>query len=142
VKIRSEVSNGFIEINEWTLDYEWIMPYFDCEIVLNAEGFAGRAKVYLDAADLRAFVSDLEELDRTRRGKATLGSMSPTEFQLIFEALDRLGHILVAAHVKETGSTTDAGNRYDLMTSVCFGIDPTSLPTIIKEFKARLNRAD
>lgn len=58
-------------------------------------GFSGSVRIWVGADEWNAFVGQLEECERLRRGSATLQSMSPDEFSLRIESGDSLGHFVV-----------------------------------------------
>jgi hypothetical protein len=62
-------------------------------IEAEAEGFKGHADGHVTGSDLRAFTEALEQLERSRKGKATLASAAPDEFEVIVHAIDKAGHM-------------------------------------------------
>lgn len=60
-------------------------------------------------------------------------SASPDEFDLAVRIVDRVGHVLVSLRVQDL-------TYYETLVVPCslevaFSIDPTSLPTILNDFK-------
>lgn len=83
--------------------------------------------IWLSDADIEKFLIELDELDKSRKGDATLESMSPGEMALTFLPLDNLGHLSVSLRfVKDDRIDKD----YSFDVKVEFQIDPTSLISI------------
>lgn len=83
--------------------------------------------IWLSDKDIEKFLIELDELDRSRKGDATLGGMSPAEMTLTFKPIDSLGHLSVSLRfVKEDRINKD----YSFDIKVEFQIDPTSLTSV------------
>jgi hypothetical protein len=81
--------------------------------------------IWLSDSDIEKFLHELEILDKTRKGQATLQSMSPAEMTLTFEPIDVLGHLSASFRfLKDDRINKDYS--FDIMVE--FQIDPTSLP--------------
>lgn len=55
--------------------------------------FSGQSETWVLAASWASFLHDLRELERSRRGRATLQSINPSELRLELYASDALGHM-------------------------------------------------
>lgn len=89
--------------------------------------------IYIISNDITDFVRAFQSLESKRRGEARLQSASPDEFDLAVRIIDRAGHVLVSLRVQDL-------SYYDTLVIPCslevtFGIYPTTLPTILNEFK-------
>ena len=83
--------------------------------------------IWLSDEDIGKFLVELDALDRSRKGEATLKSMSPGEMTLTFRPIDNLGHLSVSLRfVKEDKASSD----YSFDVKVEFQIDPTSLTAV------------
>ena len=68
---------------------------------VEVEGFAGFSdRAWIEKAVLHRFVEGVQELERTRKGEATLESMSPGEFALQLRSVDRAGHLAATGQLK------------------------------------------
>ena len=80
--------------------------------------------IWLSEFDIEKFLDNLSILDKDRKGQAKLESMSPGEFQLIFKAIDGLGHLAVICQFMKEDRIN---NDYSQDVKIEFQIDPTSL---------------
>ena len=87
--------------------------------------------VWLSVSDIEEFLESLDTLDKYRKGQATLQSMSPEDFQLTLKAVDDLGHVSATSRLRKKVLTHD----YAFDTQIEFEIDPSTVRTIISEFK-------
>jgi len=71
-------------------------PSLRLSVSTNDEGFSGAYNgVWISLDDYEKFSADLRLCEETRRGKATLSSMSPDEFEVTIEQCDGWGHFLL-----------------------------------------------
>jgi hypothetical protein len=87
-------------------------------------GFSGRGSAWVDADRLARFVAELRVLETNRRGKASVESMSPGEFQLCVAATDRSGHMEIRGQVAAGGQTL----------AFRFAFCPSLLPGVVEGF--------
>ncbi len=92
---------------------------------LNAQGAEW---VELDA--LTSFLSDLVELERTRKGTAELRSMSPDALTLTISITDKAGHAAVSAELRRP-AVFEGGLGWS--ATVRFDFDPSLLPRSITD---------
>ena len=112
-------------------------PQLTLGVQMSARGFGGRHdQVGVFVTELERFVAEMDRFDRRRSGRVTLSSMSPGEFTLTFDVVDRAGHIRVTADLRR--HTYVAGQLADLAVSVAFELDPSLLPAIVEDFRASL----
>jgi hypothetical protein len=133
LEIRSNHGLGHVEISGWEIEGVQYLPSYRCEVFAEAEGFQGKNSVYFDKVDLDRFVTELEALDRTLSGTATLHGMSPEEFVLTLRPLDPLGHILVLVTIKKYMQF----GLQDYSVSVSYETDQTVVSRIRSEIAAR-----
>lgn len=105
-------------------------PSHKIEIKLATENLKSNFSNYtwISDADVETFISQLDNLDKTRKGKAILTSMSPGEFELSFKSIDNLGHITVGLIFSKQDRVN---NDYSYEIKVEFQTDPTILPDVI-----------
>lgn len=89
--------------------------------------------IYMVNTDITNFVSALRTLENKRSGEACLQSAFPEELDLSIRAVNRQGHILVSLRIHDLSYYDDLMIPNSL--EVCFGIDPTTLPTLLKQFE-------
>ena len=108
-------------------------PSYKISIQLKTEEITAKfdRSIWVSEADVQNFIQQLEILDKSRNGKAKLSSMSPDEFDLIIENLDTLGHLSVCLSLKRESSIN---LDYKDSLRICFEIDPTSIPSIVRSF--------
>jgi hypothetical protein len=70
-------------------------------------GFTGHNDLWVSSTILREFCSALIALERDRRGRAELTSISPNELQVVVRSIDSRGHMSVEGstgyHVQREG---------------------------------------
>ncbi len=139
MKIKNESS--FIEF-EFT-DFVDFRHDVACRIQVFCEGFGGTVNsVWFSEQDIKSFIGQIEELDKTRKGSAELlnmGSLTDTnELEFTVFSTDSLGHLAIRATLQKIfylSNSADFRSFEILKTSVAFEIDPDSLNTIISDFK-------
>jgi hypothetical protein len=112
-----------------------------CHVKVLCDGFSGEINsVWISDEDIKSFIKELENLDKTRKGTAELLNMSsgsdvsPIEFKIF--ATDSLGHLAVRAQLRKLVFFKDS---YEISTiSTVFEIDGGSLLPLINEFKKLL----
>jgi hypothetical protein len=110
-----------------------------CGVEVFCEGFAGRIEtVWFSEDDIKSFFRQIEELDKIRKGSAELFNMSsqsnssPFAFKIF--STNNTGHLAINISVQKL--SFHLGNSVkSLKTSILFEIDPSLLPSIIKDFK-------
>jgi hypothetical protein len=109
-------------------------PSHKIEIKLQTENLRAHFDnfIWISDENVEAFVTQLDNLDKTRKGKATLTSMSPGEFELTFKPIDDLGHIAVGLLFNKQDRIN---HDYSFEIKVEFQTDPTILPTVLKDIK-------
>jgi len=80
VIINSESGRNFIQIER--IEYEERHPSYHFAISINQTPFQGAMNIWIEAPAFKLFLEELAECEQTRRGEATLVSMSPDEFRL------------------------------------------------------------
>jgi hypothetical protein len=92
-------------------------------------------RAWVAASALLKFIEDLEELDRTRSGEATLQSMSPGEFDLTIRTADALGHLLVTASVAHARYVGSKPIRIRDSAAISFELDSSLLGDTVSSFR-------
>ncbi len=80
VTISGESSRNYIHIER--IEYEECYPSYQFAISINQPPFQGIMNIWVEATAFKSFLDEFAECERTRRGEATLASMSPDEFSL------------------------------------------------------------
>src|SRR5579871_6633482 len=85
------------------------MPAVYVRVDLASNGFSGvLEQTAFERIELSRFITDLDLLEHDRHGTAALSAMSPHEFEMKIEIIDRPGHVLLTAelmrYVYELGS--------------------------------------
>ncbi|MEY2196906.1 hypothetical protein AB7942_29990 [Neobacillus sp. BF23-41] len=86
--------------------------------------------IYIVTTDITKFLAELSTLENKRSGVACLQSAFPEEFSLSIRCVNRRGHFLVTLRMQDL-------SYYEELVTPCsvevsFGIDPTSLPELLK----------
>ncbi|MDB6027904.1 MAG: hypothetical protein JWM68_4127 [Verrucomicrobiales bacterium] len=95
--LRFENQQDFIEIDLASQETADLPSVGDAYLTIrvSATGFTGHNDVWVIADALRSFCQALVALERDRRGKACLDSMSPNELRLVVRSVDSCGHMLI-----------------------------------------------
>lgn len=93
--------------------------------------FSGRYdQVWVEQAQLERFIAETTELERTRRGTATLQAMSPDEFLLHIKVIDAAGHVAVTVQIRRRGYVGQEHQRFGLEGG--FELEPSTLPALVR----------
>jgi len=105
------------------------------------EGFTGaRDGVCVLAEDLAKFAADLNLCEQTRKGKASLSSISPGELELTIEQSDGWGHFLLRYTLsKPFCSLYSRSGLLDKSVSGGFDLDASSFKELVEEFDNLIN---
>jgi len=137
VEIRSNHGLGHVEISGWEIEGEEY-PSFRCEVFAEAQGFQGKNTVHFGKEDLDEFLVELEDLERTLTGTATLRSMSPDELVLTLKPKDRLGRVLVSVILRKYVSMDHGVEDYTV--NISLETDQTVLSHIRSDLAAQAAR--
>jgi hypothetical protein len=94
VDLHSEDKTAYLRIEVLGVDGGKAYPSAEVRVDLHVEGFAGSNSVRLNYDALAAFLSALEGVERTRRGRAELSPTFPG-LRLSISSMDGSGHLLV-----------------------------------------------
>jgi hypothetical protein len=99
-------------------------------VAVQCDGFAGNSTQWVLAQAWDVFVTELRELERTRRGQAVLESDFGHAFLLRLFSTDQAGHMAATGMIRYIRTWQDAG-----ALELSFGrieIDPTMLPDLLR----------
>jgi len=99
-------------------------------ITVKVQGYSAADKAWVVVNDWRGFLSELQALERLRRGHATLQGASPRNLSLVIKATDRTGHVAVSGFL---GWDTPDGFAQKLEFG--FAFDAGMLPTVVRELE-------
>lgn len=99
---------------------------FHLSALVETSGFRGTTEMCIFRGQWQDFCHELAQLEKTRRGKASLESMSPGELSLEVQNTSRAGAMAVGGLIG-----TDIGNRVR-MTFDPIPFDPSSLPELVR----------
>jgi len=131
MKIFSESRSSYFSIE--VAGVETMFPSLHLSVEVSDEGFAGlNGEVWVDNENLKKFVADLQNCERTRNGAARLVSLIPDDLELSVEKLDGWGHFVLRYKISKV-SRSPIGL---LATSVggAFNLDSGLLGQIVSEF--------
>jgi hypothetical protein len=131
MEIRSDHQESWVTIRLTEVETEHY-PSAECEVEASLEGFRVGRVVWIEADVLRVFASDLDSLYQSRSGSAELVAMGPQEFRLLFKSADKLGHVSATVMIAMSTLTLQWN------VTCTFPVDPTLLPTYVKEFLGML----
>ena len=101
-------------------------------VSVDGQDFGGHNdKVWIGRDDWAAFLENLRELERTRRGEAHVKAMSPEEFQLAVFASGKSGRLVAEGWVGRD-YTGRAGTLRDRV-SFSIELDPTRFAALVAE---------
>ena len=134
--MRIENENSFVEFE--FEEYIEFRSDVDCRIEVFCRNFSGQVNsVWFSRNNIDLFIQQIEELDKTRQGKAELFNMgsqtepNPLEFTIF--STDNLGHLAVQAALQKFSYLSHPANT--LKVTVSFEFDPSLLPSIIVDFR-------
>lgn len=107
---------------------------YDCNLLVSlktANSFITQ-EVWVDGDGVRCFLKDLEKLQSSLDGEASIGSYSPGELSILVKAVDSLGHFVLAI---ELGKQILIGPE-SFCSKVCdaFPLETALLDKLCKEF--------
>jgi hypothetical protein len=112
------------------------LPSVSLHIEIANPGFQGtQPRAWVAASTLEQFVGQLEQLDRSRKGEATLQATSPGEFELAIRSIDSLGHLMVEAEVGRYSLVGNRPTRVMDIARVSFELDPSLLGETLESFR-------
>jgi hypothetical protein len=104
-------------------------------VSVHAGGFQGSYdQVWVSAPEFEDFVRELARVHETRRGQATLESMSPGEFELVIAAIDGMGHIVARGFL--AGSDASRPEMGQSRVSFDVEVDAAELPQLFSALRA------
>jgi hypothetical protein len=132
--MRFESYGNFIELKS-SIKYGGFgldSPAFSAYVEIFSRGFSAKPpeKVFIFRSTFEAFVTDLDKLNRERKGEAKLYDVET--FDLKISSIDRLGHMLVQGNIGY--SVGEAANKLEF----AFELDPSTLSLIVKDAKELL----
>src|SRR6185295_11999854 len=97
-----------------------------CSVSASCDGFGGQvSSVWFSPEDIEAFLKQLDELEKTRKGSASLSNLSslseysPLTFEIF--SIDNLGHLALRVELVKISYLVDA--LTPLRTSMSFRLD-------------------
>jgi hypothetical protein len=105
-----------------------------CVVITVQDGdFRGYNKdVWIELDLLKNYIENLKILDKTRRGAASMNSMSPEEFQIKIETYDLSGHMILNYKISQYAHRMPNTNIISLTGA--FELDVSLFTNIISEF--------
>ncbi|QQE80615.1 hypothetical protein [Alicyclobacillus sp. SO9] len=140
MRVLSDDRESYIEMIP--VEYEsQHLPSVSLMISISASSYghlysASNPTVWFTKESLKKFISDLNLLDASRQGAATLQSMSPNECEISIFAFDHRGHVAIKLLMSKPQFGTGQMFQHHLETG--FELDPTELLNIIRGFKGLL----
>ena len=129
--MRIESGENYIEL-EVQLETDSALPsYGDAliGIVVSSNGYIGKNQVWVAKQELDLFSVSIQELEKNRKGEATLSSMSPDELSLRVYAYDGVGHLAVEG---KTGHQVVGSVCFNHSVQFGFTIEPEQLVKLSK----------
>ena len=95
--LRFENQGNFFELDLTRQEVDELPSKGDAYVTVrvSSAGFVGHNDLWVACGSLREFCASLIALERDRRGKAEIHSMSPNELLLTVRSADSRGHMLV-----------------------------------------------
>jgi hypothetical protein len=109
-----------------------------CSVEVSCDGFKGKIEsAWFSREDVDRFLSELRNLEETRKGSASLSNQSsrseynPLRFELF--SIDETGHLAASAELLKGNPA--GGSLRPLRVSVSFPIDAGCLVSMLVEFR-------
>ncbi|MBI3202443.1 MAG: hypothetical protein HYZ29_12955 [Myxococcales bacterium] len=99
-------------------------------VTVSVGGYAAADQVWVPGNAFAAFLDELADLERLRRGEARLTGVFSEEFELTFFATDPAGHMALRGHVQVT--TPEA---HVLALRFGFPFEPDRLPQLLADLR-------
>ena len=100
-------------------------------ITVKVGGYSAIDQVWVIGAYWRGFMSELRELERLRKGKATLEGVSPEVLKLVFMTTGRARHLAVSGFI----GWRDSYNGYYQKLEFGFPFDAGMLQNVLQELE-------
>ncbi len=120
-----DVEGGWIELARPSDDGG--APDLRLEVTARVDGFQGFVEIWVETTAWADFVVALTRLEATRRGAATIESVSPGELTLTIGSMDAAGHMAASGQLRRDGP--------EAKLSMTFGpcsVDPSLLPELVR----------
>jgi len=106
------------------------------QVRVRSHGFSGETAVWIDAKTFHSFLGHLRVLNTRREGFAEVRAMSPEDFCVRIQTVDRAGHMVVEGRVARC--VLAFWGCVPLLHSVQFGFEfcPSLLPALITKFES------
>ena len=108
-------------------------PSLNVIVEVKDSAFSGSVITWLAMDDFNRFLAQLKQCERTRQGQAVLTSMSPDEFELQLQNLDRSGHFVALYKLTRLHYTTTGIIRQSL--SGGFALDAEFFIKLLSDFE-------
>jgi len=118
-----ELEEGEVTPNHGSSDFRVVMS-------AQSNGFAGASHSWVDRESLIEFLRALIKLDETRKGEASIRSMSPNELSLRVYSSSAAGHMALEGTVHHQFLGNDLQIPHTL--TLGFEIDPYEVASLVK----------
>lgn len=110
-----------------------ILPSLSCCIDIQDGEFKGFAyHVWFEINELENFIKELSQLNITRHGKASLYAMSPEEFNITLESINRRDDLILRYNIGQARYVH--GSNHLLSLSGVFEYDSEYFNTLLEDF--------
>ncbi len=89
--------------------------------------------IWFSFGDIERFIDELQQLNETREGNASLNNSTPEGLTLTISNKDDLGHLLMTARLVNAPNDYHDNSSYDI--TITYEIDPSSINSIIIDLK-------
>ena len=97
-------------------------------VEVRCRGFTARIDTWVVREAWAAFCEQLDKLEESRQGSATVESISPKELRLTIRSTDRAGHMGIEGFVGYRGTFGET-----LLLFSVLPVDPSSLPQLARD---------
>lgn len=126
-----------LEVLEWGTAQSQSEGDLRLRVAVSSDGFAGAYdQVWVARDDWAAFLAALARLERERAGRASLVSVSPGEFKLHLEIIDRAGHLTAHGRLAHYHFNHPSGAATRSRIEYAVPVDPSLLRQLLRDFEA------
>lgn len=136
MEIRNIDNKEHISINPIAQEALDIYPLIQFEVSIRSVITCDLDKgghIWFSFGDIERFIDDLQQLNETRKGNASLNNSTPEGLTLTISNKDDLGHLLMTARLVKAPDDYYDNSSYDI--TITYEIDPSSINSIIIDLK-------
>lgn len=106
-------------------------------VTVEVGGYRAADQVWIPSTDWRAYLSELREIERLRRGQASLAGAGSPYLKITIKSTDHAGHMCVLGFIR-----WDSPDGFCQRLEFGFKFDAGMLSTVLREFQSVFTRPE